>query len=89
MKIKYFSDTDTLLINFTDKEIVETRDLNENILIELDKDGNLVSMTIEHARRQADIEDFHTSRFQDNSSRQAALSLYSTYFKISNFQMKI
>lgn len=58
MKIKYFSDTDTLLINFTDKEIVETRDLNENILIELDKDGNLVSMTIEHARRQADIEDF-------------------------------
>ncbi|HLG30350.1 MAG TPA: DUF2283 domain-containing protein [Candidatus Brocadiales bacterium] len=58
MKIKYFSDTDTLLINFTDKEIVETQDLNENILIELDKDGNLVSMTIEHARRQADIEDF-------------------------------
>lgn len=58
MKIKYFSDTDTLLINFTDKEIVETRDLNENILIELDKDGNLISMTIEHARRQADIEDF-------------------------------
>ncbi len=58
MKIKYFSDTDTLLINFTNKEIVETQDLNENILIELDKDGNLVSMTIEHARRQADIEDF-------------------------------
>ncbi len=58
MKIKYFSDTDTLLINFTDKEIVDTQDLNENTLIELDKDGNLVSMTIEHARRQADIEDF-------------------------------
>lgn len=58
MKIKYFPDTDTLLINFTDKEIVETRDLNENILIELDKDGRLVSMTIEHAKQQANIEDF-------------------------------
>ncbi|HEB31998.1 hypothetical protein LCGC14_3139550 [marine sediment metagenome] len=58
MKIKYFSDTDTLLINFTDSEIVETRDLNENVLIELDEDRRLVSMTIEHAKQQANIEDF-------------------------------
>ena len=58
MEIKYFHDTDTLLINFTDKEIVETRDLTENILIEIDKDGNLVSMTIEHAKQQANIENF-------------------------------
>jgi uncharacterized protein YuzE len=58
MDIKYFHDTDTLLINFTDKEIVETRDLNENILIELAKDGNLVSMTIEHAKQQANIGNF-------------------------------
>ncbi len=58
MEIKYFPDTDTLLINFTDKEIVDTRDLNENILIELDKDGGLVSMTIEHAEQQANIHDF-------------------------------
>lgn len=58
MKIKYFQDTDTLLVNFTDKEIAETRDLNENTLIELDNYGNLVSMTIEHAKEQADITDF-------------------------------
>ena len=58
MQIKYFPDTDTLLINFTDKTIVKTRDLNENVLIELDKDGRLVSMTIEHAKQQANIEDF-------------------------------
>jgi uncharacterized protein YuzE len=58
MEIKYFSDTDTLLINFTEKEIVETRDINENILIELDEQGNLVSITIEHANQQMDIENF-------------------------------
>ena len=58
MEINYFPDTDTLLINFTNKEIVETRDLNENVLIELDKDGILVSMTIEHAQEQANIDDF-------------------------------
>ncbi|MCI0439901.1 MAG: DUF2283 domain-containing protein [Nitrospira sp.] len=58
MDIKYFPDTDTLLIYFADKEIVETRDINENILIELDGDGELVSITIEHAKRQMDIESF-------------------------------
>jgi uncharacterized protein YuzE len=50
MEMKYFPDTDTLLINFAQQEIAETRDINENILIELDSHGNLVSMTIEHAR---------------------------------------
>jgi uncharacterized protein YuzE len=58
MKIKYFSDTDTLLISFTDKEISDTRDLNEKVLIELDKDGGLVSMTVEHAKAQANITEF-------------------------------
>lgn len=58
MEIKYFPDTDTLLINFSNKEIVETRDVNENILIELDQEGDLVSMTIEHAKLQTDIDHF-------------------------------
>ena len=58
MDIKYFPDTDTLLISFTNKEIVETRDLNDNVLIDLDNDGNLVSMTIEHAQRQANMGNF-------------------------------
>ena len=46
MELKYFPDTDTLLINFTHKDIVDTRDINENILVELDQDGHLVSMTV-------------------------------------------
>ena len=58
MEMKYFPDTDTLLINFTHKDIVETCNINENILIELDRDGQLVSMTIEHAKQHMDIENF-------------------------------
>jgi len=55
MKIKYFSDTDTALVEFSDKEVAETREINENIYIDLDSDGSLVSMTIEHAREKANI----------------------------------
>ena len=58
MKIKYFSDTDTSLVDFNDREIVETRDLNQNVLIDLDKDGFVVSMTVEHAKQHTDLNEF-------------------------------
>ncbi|MEW6409730.1 MAG: DUF2283 domain-containing protein [Nitrospirota bacterium] len=35
----------------------ETKEINENIYIDLDKDGKLVSMTIEHAKEQAAIKE--------------------------------
>ena len=46
MEIKYFKDTDTVLVKFNDNEIVDTRDLNDYMLAEFDKDGNIVSITI-------------------------------------------
>ena len=58
MKVKYFPDTDTLLLTFSDKRIADTHDLNENILVELDNDGQLVSMTVEHAKHQTDVREF-------------------------------
>jgi len=58
MKVKYFHDTDTLLVTFSDRKIVETRDLSENVLVELGEDGRVVSMTIEHAKQQTDVTEF-------------------------------
>jgi uncharacterized protein YuzE len=57
MQIKYFQETDTLLINFNDNLISETKDINENVIVELDENGNVVSMTIEHAKNIANIND--------------------------------
>ena len=58
MKIRYFEDTDTLYVVFRDTPVDETRDLDENTLVEFDAQGNLVSMTIEHARERADLANF-------------------------------
>jgi uncharacterized protein YuzE len=55
MKIRYFADTDTLYIVFSQKTSAETRDLDENILLDLDEDGQLCSMTIEHAKERVGI----------------------------------
>ncbi|MEK6536273.1 MAG: DUF2283 domain-containing protein [Actinomycetota bacterium] len=58
MNIKYFQDTDTLYIEFRKGDIAETRDLDENTLLDVDASGNIVAMTIEHARQRADIPHF-------------------------------
>ena len=55
MNIKYFRGTDTALFEFSDRAVDETRELGENIYVDLDKNGNLVSMTIEHAGAAADF----------------------------------
>ena len=68
MEIKYFPDTDTLLINFTDNEIIETMDATENVLIELGEEGELVSMTIEHANDYMDVESFSYRKIASESS---------------------
>jgi uncharacterized protein YuzE len=68
MKVRYFSDTDTALIEFTDNEVAETREISENIYADLDRQGNLVSMTIEHARTNAQLQEFS---YQEVASRPA------------------
>jgi uncharacterized protein YuzE len=55
MNIKYFKDTDTTLLEFSDAEVDETREIAANVYVDLDKAGNLVSMTIEHAAATAQL----------------------------------
>jgi uncharacterized protein YuzE len=74
MKITYFKDTDSLLVTLNDNHIAETRDFNEDILFELDKTGNLVSMTIEHASKKANMTDFSFN--QVSNSVQPVNTLY-------------
>ena len=58
MQAKYFQDTDTLLLTFSKNEVAETYDLNEEVLVEVDKDGRVVRMTVEHAGQQTDVNEF-------------------------------
>lgn len=58
MKIKYFNDTDTLYIELRAVEVAETRDLDENTLLDLDREGNICGITVEHATERAGIPSF-------------------------------
>jgi len=55
MKMSYFQDTDTLYIEFKESDVVETKDLDDNTLLDLDANGNIISITLEHASKRTDI----------------------------------
>ncbi|SLM29306.1 conserved hypothetical protein (DUF2283) [Desulfamplus magnetovallimortis] len=55
MKIKFFPDTDTALVEFSNKDINETIEVSENVYLDVDIHGNIVSMTIEHAREHSNL----------------------------------
>ena len=67
MRIKYFADTDTTLLEFSTSKPVETKELNENIYLDLDKEGRVVSITIEHASQSTNIEEFLYQRIPANA----------------------
>jgi uncharacterized protein YuzE len=58
MKVRYFSDTDTLLIEFRDAPVIETRDLDDNTVLDVDSQGNICSITVEHASQRAGAPQF-------------------------------
>ena len=58
MKVRYFADAEKMLIEFRDVPVVETRDLDENTILDLDAQGNIRSITIEHASTRADTPQF-------------------------------
>lgn len=55
MKVRYFEDTDTALVELGTTVAYETRELTPDLYVDLDADGRVVSITIEHASRQGDV----------------------------------
>jgi uncharacterized protein YuzE len=58
VKIRYYAETDTLYIEFRDAPVAETSDLDENTLLDMDAQGNICAITVEHASTRAGIPQF-------------------------------
>ena len=54
MKIRYFQDTDTLYIEFRAAQVAETRDLDEDTLLDVDAEGKICGITVEHAQHRVE-----------------------------------
>lgn len=58
MKVKYFVETDTLYIESRSGDVAETRDLDENTLLDVDASGNVLALTVEHVSERTGIPEF-------------------------------
>ena len=55
MRVSYFEETDTLYIEFRDSGIAESRDLDENTILDMDAKGSVCAITFEHASQRTDV----------------------------------
>jgi uncharacterized protein YuzE len=62
MRVCYFTNTDTLLIELRPAPTVETRDVDDDTLVEIDASGSICAITIEHASQRADLSTFDFER---------------------------
>ena len=68
MIVKYFEDTDTLYVQFSDRDVAQTKDFDENTTVDFDKDGHVVAVTLEHAKKFAKVTDFSFERVLPKSA---------------------
>jgi len=75
MKIRYFEDTDTALVEIGGQAIAETRELSEDVYLDLDATGNVVSITIEHVSRHGDLSEIVFQRVAAGSAEAETVGL--------------
>jgi uncharacterized protein YuzE len=67
MKIKYFEDTDTALLEIGGGTPAETRELSEDVYLDLDETGHVVSITVEHASLRSDLSEVTFQRINKSN----------------------
>jgi len=55
MKLHYYPDTDSLYIDLSSKTSVTSEEISEGVVLDYDKDGNLVGLDIDHASLKLDL----------------------------------
>ena len=60
MKLHYYPETDSLYIELQARPGVEAREIGPNLVVDLDADGNVVGLDIDHASKHLDLSKVET-----------------------------
>lgn len=55
MKFHYYSETDSLYIDLSEKSSVDSIEVSPGVVLDFDKDGNIVGIDIDNASRIVDL----------------------------------
>ena len=60
MKLHYYPETDSLYIDLNARPSADSREVADGVVVDLDADGNIVGIDIQHASRQLDLKTLET-----------------------------
>lgn len=55
MKLRYYPDTDTLSIRLKEGNSIETNEIANDVVVDMDAEGDIISIDIEHASQKFDL----------------------------------
>ncbi len=60
MKLHYYPETDSLYIEFQSRPGVEAREIASGLVVDLDAEGHVVGLDIDHASKHLDLSTLET-----------------------------
>jgi uncharacterized protein YuzE len=71
MRLQYYSDTDSLYVQFGPGDAVEAQELAEGINLDIDESGTIIGLDIDHASRKLDLSVLANVELPKNAQRSA------------------
>jgi uncharacterized protein YuzE len=62
MKLNYYEETDSLYIDLSSKNSVESKAVSEGIVLDYDAEGNLVGIDIDNASTKLDLKEIDINK---------------------------
>lgn len=62
MKVNYYPDTDSLYIDLSEHQSVESREISEGVVLDYDASGHLVGIDIDNASAKVELHRFVVSK---------------------------
>ena len=72
MKINYYPDTDSLYIEFSEKQSSESIEISEGVVLDYDGEGVLVGMDIDNARKKINLRELILNKLPLESQKLSA-----------------
>jgi len=72
MKLNYYSETDSLYIEFSDKPSTESVEISEGVVLDYDAKGDLTGIDIDNATKKIELRNFILNGLQANITTTAA-----------------
>jgi uncharacterized protein YuzE len=62
MRIAYYPETDSMYIDLSTKESVESKEVSPGVVLDYDSEGNLTGIDIDNANKKLDLQELILSK---------------------------